>query len=159
MADADYLLDLPHSSTSPVRVVEVGDLEAEEEEDICISDICPICRSICSTLPPVAWRSCAAMATMTTEFHLLVTGTNIDVKWREPFAPDWTGVCVAAFRPNAQFMVIKGNIMSEWFSKYPVASLDNTRTGALAGTRAYRWVCLYGTLASGCCLQWQQWGS
>lgn len=81
MEDVDYHLYLPRSSTSPARVVEAGDLEAEEEEGIRISDFCPICRSICSTLPPVAGRrSRAAMATMTSAFHLLVTGTNIDVK-------------------------------------------------------------------------------
>lgn len=39
-------------------------------------------------------------------------------------------MCAEAFKPDAQFMVIRGNIMS----KYPVASSDNTRTGALAGT-------------------------
>lgn len=49
-----------------------------EEKDICIPDICPICCSICSTLPPVAWRSSAAMMT-TLRWRLVVTDTNRDL--------------------------------------------------------------------------------
>lgn len=49
-----------------------------EEKDICIPDICPICCSICSSLPPVAWRSSAA--TMTAfRWRLLATDTNWDL--------------------------------------------------------------------------------
>lgn len=49
-----------------------------EEKDICIPDICPICCSICSSLPPVAWRSSAAMMTAF-RWRLLVTDTNWDL--------------------------------------------------------------------------------
>lgn len=55
----------------------IGD--PEEEEGICVPDTCPICRPICSTLPPVAGRSYAAMVMKTSESHLLVTGADIDV--------------------------------------------------------------------------------
>lgn len=64
------IIYLPWSLTSPARLfrslgelVEEDKLEAEEE-DIFIPDICPICCSVCSILPPVARRSPAAMLMM-----------------------------------------------------------------------------------------------
>lgn len=79
----DYLpsmvLDKPcETFRSLVELVEEEKLEAEEE-DIFISDICPICCSICSILPPVARRSSAAMLMML-RWCLAVIDTNRDVK-------------------------------------------------------------------------------
>lgn len=42
-------------------LVELVEEEKVEANNICIADICPICCSICSILPPVAWRSSAAI--------------------------------------------------------------------------------------------------